>query len=295
MDTLSQPQPIRKFCHEIATTISPPCLSGVFPSNQQHTKPLLTRTMCLSGSTHKTTHTTIEYSTGKQLSEPHGYQGFPHKTTHITSVWAQTSLWTLLESNFQGTIFIRDSPYKTTHITMWTYTTNTLLESNFQNPMFIRGSPYKTTHITTAWALTTGLFDLKALLENNFRISMFTSVRPLKHKHPLCKLIQTVWVIVPQNTTGNQFSEPPVHQGPPPQHKQSFFGGTEPLRGLIHLKTLLEHTYQSYAYKGFSLHCTNKNCVGTYNHVVYYFTSNNKWKTTFKATCLPGSPSQHKH
>ena len=37
---------------------------------------------------------------------------------------------------------------------------------------------------------------------------------------------------------------------------------------LIDLKTLLEHTYQSYVYKGFSLHNTNKNSVGRYNHFV---------------------------
>ena len=135
--------------------------------------------------------------------------------------------------------------------------------------MFIRGSPYKTTHITTAWALTTGLFDLKTLLENNFRSPMFTRARPLKHKQPLCKLTQTVWVIGPQNTTGNQFSKPHVHQGPPPQHKQSFCGGTQPLCGLIDLKTLLEHTYQSNAYKGFSPSTAQTKTVSVHTTILW--------------------------
>ena len=52
------------------------------------------------------------------------------------------------------------------------------------------------------------------------------------------------------------------------KHKQSLCGHTQPLCGSINLKTLLEHTYQSNVYKGFSLHNTNKNCVGTYNHFV---------------------------
>ena len=29
------------------------------------------------------------------------FRGSPYKTTHITTVWAHTPLWTLLESNFQ--------------------------------------------------------------------------------------------------------------------------------------------------------------------------------------------------
>ena len=79
-------------------------------------------------------------------------RGFPYKTTHITNVWAP-------ENNFRGTMFIRGSPYKTTHITtMWAHSTYTLLKGNFQGPMFIRVSSYKTTHVTTVCALTTTVY-----------------------------------------------------------------------------------------------------------------------------------------
>ena len=87
--TFSTTQPLRKFWHKIGTTMWSPCLSVLFPSNQQHTEPLLTKTMYIRVS--------------------------PHKRTHITTVWAHTcTVYT--ESNCQGPMFIRGSPYKTTHI-----------------------------------------------------------------------------------------------------------------------------------------------------------------------------------
>ena len=43
---------------------------------------------------------------------------------------------------------------------LWVHTQSlcTLLENNLQGPMFIRGSPYKTTHITTVWPHTTTVY-----------------------------------------------------------------------------------------------------------------------------------------
>ena len=38
-----------------------------------------------------------------------------------------------------------------------------LLESNFQSPMFVRGSPYKSTHISTVWPHTTIVYTGKQL------------------------------------------------------------------------------------------------------------------------------------
>ena len=64
---------------------------------------------------------------------------YSHTKQHTQPLCEHTQpLYTLMESNFQGPMFIRGSPYKIIHITtVWT------LENNFQGTMFIRVPPIK--------------------------------------------------------------------------------------------------------------------------------------------------------
>ena len=119
----------------------------------------------------------------KQLSESRVYQGRPLLllTTQTTTVWAdETTVWVnssvkiYWKTIFQGPMFIRGSPYNTTHITtVWAHTTTvwadettvwvkspvkTYWKTPFKGPMFIRGSPYKTIHITPVWPHTTTVY-----------------------------------------------------------------------------------------------------------------------------------------
>ena len=97
----------------------------------------------------------------------------------------KTSVKTYWKTTFKGPMFIRGSPYNTTHITtVWAHTTTvwadettvwvnspvkTYWKTPVKGPMFIRGSPYKIIHITTVWTL-----------ENNFQGTMFIRVPPIK-------------------------------------------------------------------------------------------------------------------
>ena len=54
---------------------------------------------------------------------------------------------------------------------------------------------------------------------------------------------------------------------------------------------ILKNNFQSPMFIRFSLHNTNKNCVGTYNHCVDYLTSKHYWKTNVRAMFIRGSPS----
>ena len=78
------------------------------------------------------------------------------------------------KTTFKDPMFIRGSPYNTTHITtVWAHTTTvwadettvwvnpsvkTYWKTPFKGPMFIRGSPYKTIHITPVWLHTTTVY-----------------------------------------------------------------------------------------------------------------------------------------
>ena len=85
-------------------------------------------------------------------------------TTQTTTVWAEeTTVWvnssvkTYWKTTFKGPMFIRGSPYNTTHITtVWAHTTTvwadettvwvnssikTQWKTTFKDPMFIRGFP----------------------------------------------------------------------------------------------------------------------------------------------------------
>ena len=79
VDTLSQPQPIRKLCHETETTMSLPCLSVQLEINFQSSEPHVYQGFPQLNNTHNLcvdTHTTLD-PTGRQLSGHHVYKGIP--------------------------------------------------------------------------------------------------------------------------------------------------------------------------------------------------------------------------
>ena len=132
----------------------------------------------------------------------------------------------------------------------------TYWKTTFKGPMFIRGSPYKTTHITTVWGkttlrshvykgfpfinlCTTPIFAYLTYLVarcKTFRLVPFTRGSPYKTTH-----ITTVWAhTTTMYPTGKQLSMPRVYQGRPPsssssQHNQPLCEQTKPLCGSIPL------------------------------------------------------------
>ena len=116
--------------------------------------------MFIRGSPYKTTNiTTVWAHTTNTLLEsnfqgPMFIRGSPYKTTPS---WKATFRFPYLS----GT-----PPIKQLTLPLCGHSQPlcTLLENNFQGPMFIRGSPYKTTHIATVWALITTVYTTEKQL-----------------------------------------------------------------------------------------------------------------------------------
>ena len=99
-------------------------------------------------------------------------------------------------------MFIRDSPYKTTHIPLCGHTQPlcTLLENKFQGPVFSRAAPSPPPHNTNNYCVSRrnhflGQFLCKNLLENTFKGPMFkengaTMVRAT----PYCNCNKGYWI-----------------------------------------------------------------------------------------------------
>ena len=105
-----------------------------------------------------------ENTTKNQFSEPHVQQG-PPPTTQTSTLWAHTtSVWVNGHQNttrnpLSEPMFTKPRPLKhKQQLRGHSQRLCTLLESNFQDPMFLRVSPYKTTHITSLWAHTTAVW-----------------------------------------------------------------------------------------------------------------------------------------
>ena len=149
-------------------------------------------------------HTITVYTTGKQLSVLHVYQGFPPIKQHTYPLSGHTQpLCTLLKNNFQGLMFSRAAPPfsssqhkqplcghtetlcglilsedQSTSSSMF-QSLCTLMENNFQGPIFIRGSPYKTAHIPTVWAHIIIMYPTGKQLSSSSCSSQY--------KQPLCE------------------------------------------------------------------------------------------------------------
>ena len=103
--------------------------------------------------THITTvcaHTITVYTTGKQLSVLHVYQGFPPLKQHTYPLCGHTQpLCTLLKNNFQGPMFSRAAPPSSSsqHKQPLCGHTETLCgsspseEQSISSPMFIKRAP----------------------------------------------------------------------------------------------------------------------------------------------------------
>ena len=107
------------------------------------------------------------------------------------------------------------------HYVKVTPTTNyaTKLEHNCQDPVLIRVSPlYETSHRTTSWV-----------------------DKPTHnvHNHCVTQLEHNC-----QSSVNTPFRAPYSSGVHPPKHKQQLCGQTQPLCGLIDLKTLLENNFQ---------------------------------------------------
>ena len=173
-------------------------------------------------------------------------------------------LCSLLENNFQGSMFSRARPpQRKQPLCGHTQPLCTLLENNFQGPMCIRVgyltskhnwktifrtlcSPRPAPHITNNHFVGThndcvGYWTLKHYRNTPFR-AMF--IRGSPSTTPTTVWAQyktTLWL----NTTGNQLSEPHHDHGPPSQHKQPLCGHTQQLCGIFDLNTPLENNFQS--------------------------------------------------
>ena len=92
----------------------------------------------------------------------------------------------------------------------------TLLENNFQGPMFIRGSPYKTTHITTVWAHTTTVYPTGKQLSGP-RVYQGRPPPPPHNtnNHCVSRRNHCVGQFLCKNLLENNFQGPHVYKGFP--------------------------------------------------------------------------------
>ena len=81
-------------------------------------------------------------------------RGSPYKTTNISTVWALTTTVYTTGKQLSGPHVYQGLPPPLITPTTTVYSTGKQLSG----PMFIRGSPYKTTHITTVWPHTTTVY-----------------------------------------------------------------------------------------------------------------------------------------
>ena len=123
--------------------------------------------------------------------------------------WQTQVLCILLENSWQSLMFTRGSPYNTSHITtVWAHTTIVRTDTsivytskkNFQSIMFSRGSPCNTIHIITVWTQGT------TVCNNNPTQNIVGS-----HTTILWTDTIIVWTdTTTAYTTGKQLSEPHV-------------------------------------------------------------------------------------
>ena len=115
-------------------------------------------------------HTITVYTTGKQLSGPHVYKGFPSiKNTHNHYVGTHNHCLPYWKTTLRTPCLPGPPPLfllttQTTTVradetTVWVNSSvKTYWKSTFKDPIFIKGFPLWKTHIITVWAHTTTVY-----------------------------------------------------------------------------------------------------------------------------------------
>ena len=171
------------------TTLRTPCLPGPHPLLQEHKQPLCEQTnpLCESIKQPPCGHTDplcgcIHLK--KQLEN--NYQS-PMFSSPPPSTYTTTDIHIHCVS-IQIYSALINSNHCRCPLCVHTQSLCTLLENNFQGPMFIKGSPYKTTHITTVWAHTTTMYPTgKQLSRPRVYQGRPPSSSSSQHNQPLCE------------------------------------------------------------------------------------------------------------
>ena len=236
--TTTYTQHLQPLCNTTEKQLSGPRVNKGFPYMEYHTKPLcghteplrtpntcnhcvrLVETNC-EGPVLIRVSPYMEYYT-KPLCEQTEPLRTPNTLNHSV---------TLMDNNSQGPVLIRVSPCMAYYTEPLCGQTEPLRKSNTRNqlcdttgtqlsgPRVNKGFPlYETSHRTTSWAH-----------------------KPTHNAHNHCVTQLEHNCQSPVNTP---FSAPYLSGVLPPQHKQQLCGHTQPLCGLIDLKTLLENNFQ---------------------------------------------------